>query len=510
MGHLIGRLRMMRAAVLIVTVLALVACGPEATPAKQTDVTAAETALQQGSAQVPFPTGTAIARPSPSPTPSPTPTIAPTETAAPTATATATPAPTPSSTPEPTSTSIPAAAPALSPSEAEIHRNAEKLIGELGQRAWEFLVTLTEGYSPRASATAEEEEAADFLRRRFEAMGYHAEIQPFTIEPLSAETPHVLLHTPGDREIESFPMRLTGNGEASGLLADAGRARDGDLPEGGLEGRIAIIERGQITFEEKVTRVTEAGAIAAVVYNNEPGLFGGRLTTQASVPVVAISQESGDEIVALMAAGEVEATVSVVMETRDSRNVIAELPGSLGDGKVVVLGAHYDTVPDTQGANDNGSGVATLMTVAGEALEESYPFGLRFIVFGSEEVGLFGSRHYVDSLSPEERDAVIAMLNFDVPGSGDTNQVLGNFDLMRRVLDYGRANGIEVDVGAETQGASSDHASFAQADIPAAFFLADDLSRINAPGDDLEFVKPELMGTAAVLGLGLLDSLAGR
>ena len=42
------------------------------------------------------------------------------------------------------------------------------------------------------------------------------------------------------------------------------------------------------------------------------------------------------------------------------------------------------------------------------------------------------------------------------------------------------------------------------------FFLADDLSRINAPGDDLEFVKPELMGTAAALGLGLLDSLAGR
>ena len=44
--------------------------------------------------------------------------------------------------------------------------------------------------------------------------------------------------------------------------------------------------------------------------------------------------------------------------------MIADKPGTAGDGRVVVLGGHYDTVPNVPGANDNGSGIATLLTMA--------------------------------------------------------------------------------------------------------------------------------------------------
>lgn len=101
----------------------------------------------------------------------------------------------------------------------------------------------------------------------------------------------------------------------------------------------------------------------------------------------------------LMTGGDVEATVSVIMETRQSRNVIAELTGPMESERTVVLGGHFDTVPNVPGANDNGSGIATLLGVAREAADRSYPFTLRFVAFDSEEVGLFGSRHYVGSLS---------------------------------------------------------------------------------------------------------------
>jgi len=102
------------------------------------------------------------------------------------------------------------------------------------------------------------------------------------------------------------------------------------------------------------------------------------------------------------------------------------------------------------------------------------------------------------------------MLNFDVPGSGSAVEVIGQFDLVEQVLELRKASGIEVNLGVPLEGSSSDHASFLDAGVPAIFFLAADLSRIHTPDDHLGFIRPELMGTAAALGLGLLDLLAGR
>ena len=135
-------------------------------------------------------------------------------------------------------------------------------------------------------------------------------------------------------------------------------------------------------------------------------------------------------------------------------------------------------------------------------------FGLRFIAFGSEEVGLLGSRHYVSTLSEDEVGEIIAMLNFDVPGSGRVVQVIGSPNLTTRALLYSDANGLDVRRGLLLEGAGSDHASFRAADVPVLFFLADDITRINSPADTLEFVNPELMGVTVALALGLLDSLA--
>ncbi|HBJ32396.1 MAG TPA: hypothetical protein DDY93_13630, partial [Dehalococcoidia bacterium] len=44
-------------------------------------------------------------------------------------------------------------------------------------------------------------------------------------------------------------------------------------PAEGLAGKVALIERGTILFEEKVNRVTDAGAVAAIIFNNGAGIF---------------------------------------------------------------------------------------------------------------------------------------------------------------------------------------------------------------------------------------------
>lgn len=150
------------------------------------------------------------------------------------------------------------------------------------------------------------------------------------------------------------------------------------------------------------------------------------------------------------------------------------------------------------------------MTIAEEVADRAYPFTLRFILFGSEEVGLFGSQFYVDSLSEAERRDIIAMANFDALASGDVTAVFGSLDLTSKVLEYGRESGIEVERQFGLGGGSSDHAPFREAGVPFVFFIADvDFSIINSPLDVLELIEPERLGVAAALGIGLLDSLAG-
>ena len=446
----------------------------------------------------------------PLPTPTPTSTPEPTSTATPTPVPTSTPTPTPvpTPTPEPTATPTPTATAEPATEEPPGAGSVEGLVSRLSDDAWDFLVELTLEHSPRASASQQEMAAAEFLAGAFEGMGYEARLQPFVVGLLSRDRPLLTLNRPESRDMQGLPLRMAGIGEATGTFVDVGLARPEDIPEGGLEGKMAFIRRGLITFEEKVHRVEEAGAVGAVIYNNVPSMFSGTLSTPAGIPVVAISEASGELIAEAMAGAEVEATVNLVIASYDSHNVIAEKPGPVADGPVVVLGAHYDTVPDTQGANDNGSGLAVLLAIARAVADKSFPFTLRFVTFGSEEVGLFGSRHHVARLGDDDRIDVIAMLNFDVVGSGRRVRVIGGSELAGRVMAYGDANGIDVTAGASLEGGGSDHVSFRDAGIPAVFFLADDLSRINSPLDTIEFVDRRLMGEAAALGLGLLEDLA--
>lgn len=378
----------------------------------------------------------------------------------------------------------------------------------LGREAWDFLEAFTMGHSPRESGTEDERIAAEFLFQRLSELDYDVHIQSFSYETPDSTFPVFDVDSVDAPFIAAIPMTLSGMGRVTTTLFDAGDLVTGEPVSGEVEGKIALVERGTITFQEKVAKVTDAGAAAIVVYNNKAGLFQGRLMEQADIPAVSVSQAHGDAIKRLLLGGEVTGTVNVTVEERNSRNVIAEKPGTYPGSGVVVLGAHFDTVAATQGANDNGSGVATLLTIARQIVDREFPFTLRFIMFGSEELGLFGSRHYVDGLTDRQVQDIVAMLNFDVLGSGRTVEIIGTPDLVNLGVGYGQQYGLNVRKGTPLDGAGSDHQPFAEVGVSVAFLLADDLSRINAPGDDLAFVDSELIGVTVVLGLAILDELA--
>ena len=67
-----------------------------------------------------------------------------------------------------------------------------------------------------------------------------------------------------------------------------------------LSGKIALISRGTCSFEEKVNNAVASGAVATIIYNNTAGDLGMTLNTQKSIPVVGITQASGQATLAAL------------------------------------------------------------------------------------------------------------------------------------------------------------------------------------------------------------------
>lgn len=102
------------------------------------------------------------------------------------------------------------------------------------------------------------------------------------------------------------------------------------------------------------------------------------------------------------------------------RNIVSELPGTAADAGVIVVGAHYDTVPDGPGANDNASGVAALLELARLLKVSRLPQTIRFVAFVNEERPFsysseMGSVVHAQA-SWERGDPITAMLSLETIG----------------------------------------------------------------------------------------------
>jgi hypothetical protein len=77
------------------------------------------------------------------------------------------------------------------------------------------------------------------------------------------------------------------------------------------------------------------------------------------------------------------------------RNYIVDLPGTDLASEVLILGAHYDAVPNSPGADDNATGVAALLEIARALKDTPRRRTIRLVFFTLEEVGLHGSVQYI-------------------------------------------------------------------------------------------------------------------
>jgi Zn-dependent M28 family amino/carboxypeptidase len=293
----------------------------------------------------------------------------------------------------------------------------------------------------RASGTPGYDESVDYVERRLKAAGYKTTRQTFTFPFSSVNSFSLSQVSPTPAEYETEPYEFSGSGDVTGRVvpvndnvipatpepsSNAGCEASDFTPASTTEPEIALIQRGTCTFRQKTDNAIAAGDDAVIIFNEgnpeRTELFVGTLDPPpAAVPVLGLSYADGAALDQAASSGDVvlNAQADITYDpNRETTNLLADSKGGDAD-RVLVVGAHLDSVTEGPGINDNGSGTAGILEIAEEMAEAKIKprQKVRFAFWGAEESGLLGSEHYVEELGDEGIQSIFANLNFDMIGS---------------------------------------------------------------------------------------------
>ncbi len=288
---------------------------------------------------------------------------------------------------------------------------------------------LTEELENRFSGTPQERQAAEHIRDKFEQ--YNLEDPSLSsFEVLGwerGEASFSLQKGNSEIELKSMALPYSPSKQVEAEIVDLGYGLEEDFEEN-LEGKIVLVTNETPEYKgrnvhrgEKYLYAVEAGAEAFVYQNTTPGDLPSTGSIGSNnlgpIPGIAISRETGEKIRRFSSGEEnPKAIIDVEAESgeRNSRNVSAGIPGEGKRGEIL-LGAHLDGHDISPAAEDNASGTTTLLEVARVLSQNRDLLGskIRFVGFGSEEMGLLGSKEYAKN---HELDNIDLMINMDGVG----------------------------------------------------------------------------------------------
>jgi aminopeptidase YwaD len=378
------------------------------------------------------------------------------------------------------------------------------------QRAYAHVKKLAVDIGPRVAGTPAEITARDYIRSTLESYGYDVTVQDFGFDASAYLPARVDAGpAPGPSTVTSIPaiaLRGSGAGTVEGRrLVAAGIGRPEDFPAGGLGGDIALIERGELTFAQKVANAIAAGASGVVIYNNQAERSVFDLGDSVEIPVVGIDQSAGQDLIAKLATQPYEARVAVSPPKGTAYNVVAKPKGAATCE--TVSGGHYDSVPVTGGADDNAAGAAAVLELARVVAAKKLPAHHCFVLFSAEEFGLFGSKSYVGRLSPEELHELRGMVNLDVVGTASGLDLIGDADLVDVARLEAEKLGVNATPSSLRKNTGSDHLSFENAGVHAVMLYRED-NLIHTSQDAIDRIVPASLTETVAVALATLQALA--
>jgi len=105
--------------------------------------------------------------------------------------------------------------------------------------------------------------------------------------------------------------------------------------------------------------------------------------------------------------------VEKIVQGKINRNIIAELKGKVTPNRIFIVGAHYDSVAGSFGADDNASAVAGMLEIARLLKDSNLAATVHFVAFDNEENGLLGSKSYAQTLKAQGAN-IIGMISLEM------------------------------------------------------------------------------------------------
>jgi len=312
-------------------------------------------------------------------------------------------------------------------------------------------------------------------------------------------------------EIDGKPLRairtlqFSPSGHAAGRIRAAGLGCSARDFSGFQAGDVALIRRGDCFFFQKAAFARRAGAVAALMVNDGPKPTPGSLFRFGhGIPVVGVGRDDARGLAGRRALVDVRASAG----RRRTSNVIGEI-GPEDATRVVMAGGHRDSVPAGPGMNDDGSGVVALLAMVDRFPARRLPphTALRIAFWGGEELGLLGSRHYVNRLSPGERQRIAAYLNLDMVASPGAKVAV--YDSQNRIEATYRRHLPPKAPQVRLIG-DSDHASFEARSIPAGGIFTGLDDCYHQPCDTIKNVDRRVLSVSIRATEGTLVDLLAR
>ncbi len=305
---------------------------------------------------------------------------------------------------------------------------------EVNSEAYSQLKKATETIGHRATGTENGRKAEEYAANLLRSYGYDVSFQEFSFNGWNRKSLNLKIN---NQPIKAVALAHSpANVKLSGELIDLGNGLEDDYKQLGdkVKGKIVFAALGllegtpkeieNLHRSEKTALAEKYGAKGIILFNRPAG--GILLTGTASVtgdiikiPAINISLEDGLKIKEQLTRGKEVAKIEMKNDVGQmkGRNIIARKIGSKFPKEKIVLGGHLDSWDLATGAIDNGVGSFSVIDIARtyKKLNLQNDRTLEFVLFMGEEVGLLGSKHYVEqAIKDGSINQIKAMSNMDM------------------------------------------------------------------------------------------------
>jgi Iap family predicted aminopeptidase len=309
----------------------------------------------------------------------------------------------------------------------------KEILGEVysSTESLDNLTILCDEFGSRFPGTEGDRASVEFMVDKLKCYGLkNAHYETFNLLGWVRGRGRLEIVDPIQKSLEciSLPHALPGRVESKLIDLGDGPLEAYEKRKSEIDGNIVMVTsrtpfdmKRSLHRTEKYLRSILAGAKGFIFMSHYPAYGPITGVMYPITPAVGISYENGQFLSRLIKRYD---EIDVKLETSDeiveqtSYNVVADIPGSSDEEEFVIVGAHYEGHDISQGAIDSGSGACVVLEIARvlNKINKSINRRIRFICFGVEEIGCYGSVNYVKH-HDDELSKIMFMLNLDAAGN---------------------------------------------------------------------------------------------